>query len=128
MAWGSSDLMQLPLTHVLLPNSAPMALDVGNTGPVPQISSAPSIRSDGSTIKIRGLPFRATENDILEFFEEFDVVIHSVHIGVDGSGRPTGDGWLTFANQEEAKRAVRERNKKYLQHRYLELSPVQPQI
>lgn len=126
MAWGSQDLTQIPLSHTPLPSPAAMPLVMGSIAPAPQISSGPSIRNDGSTIKIRGLPFRATESDILEFFEGYDVVIDSVRIGVDGSGRPTGDGWITFANHEEAKRAVRERNKKYLQHRYLELSPVQP--
>lgn len=105
-----------------------MQVGMGSLNPGPQNSPAPSIQNDGSTIKIRGLPFRAKENDILEFFREYDVLSHSVHIGVDGSGRPTGDGWITFSNQEEAKRAVRERNKKYLQHRYLELSPMQPWI
>lgn len=75
--------------------------------------------NDGSTIRIRGLPFKVTEQEIMEFFQGFRFIPNSVQIDKDSSGRSSGEGWVTFINSEEAKRAVRERNRQYLQSRYL---------
>lgn len=119
--WGA-----IPHAHNLgqQPFQIPPIGDVGLSGPSP----APNfVRSDGSTVRIRGLPFRATPQEIADFFDGYGVISNSIHIGQDNSGRPSGEGWVTFQNQEAAKRAVREKNRQYLQHRYLELSPVQPQ-
>lgn len=80
------------------------------------------IGTDSKTIKIRGLPFRATPLDIFNFFESYDVIAESLQLGVDALGRPSGEAWLTFTSSEEALRAVRERNRHYLGNRYLELS------
>eukprot|EP00879_Flechtneria_rotunda_P015594 GHRR01016309.1.p1 GENE.GHRR01016309.1~~GHRR01016309.1.p1 ORF type:complete len:194 (+),score=47.29 GHRR01016309.1:267-848(+) len=91
----------------------------------PAATAAPAmavIGTDSKTIKIRGLPFRATPLDIFNFFENYDVIAESLQLGVDALGRPSGEAWLTFTSSEEALRAVRERNRHYLGNRYLELS------
>lgn len=80
------------------------------------------VGTDSKTVKIRGLPFRATPLDIFHFFEGYDAVVESLQLGVDALGRPSGEAWLTFTSSEEALRAVRERNRHYLGNRYLELS------
>lgn len=80
------------------------------------------IGTDSKTLKIRGLPFRATPMDILGFFDGYDYIAESLQLGVDALGRPSGEAWLTFTAAEEALRAVRERNRHYLGNRYLELS------
>lgn len=46
---------------------------LGNNGDV-QLSSQRLVRADGSTVKMRGLPFRATTEEILQFFQGFKVV------------------------------------------------------
>lgn len=93
----------------------------------PAVTAAPAapmavIGTDSKTIKIRGLPFRATPLDIFNFFENYGVIAESLQLGVDALGRPSGEAWLTFTSSEEALRAVRERNRHYLGNRYLELS------
>ncbi|KIZ06356.1 hypothetical protein MNEG_1601 [Monoraphidium neglectum] len=80
------------------------------------------IGTESKTVKIRGLPFRATPLDIFNFFEGYDHQVDSLQLGVDALGRPSGEAWLTFSSCEEALRAVRERNRHYLGNRYLELS------
>jgi len=80
------------------------------------------IGTDSRTVKVRGLPFRATPVDILSFFEGYGSIADSLQLGVDALGRPSGEAWLTFGSGEEALRAVRERNRHYLGNRYLELS------
>lgn len=65
---------------------------------------------------------RSTPLDIFNFFDSYDIIAESLQLGVDALGRPSGEAWLTFATSDEALRAVRERNRHYLGHRYLELS------
>jgi heterogeneous nuclear ribonucleoprotein F/H len=89
----------------------------GHVQPIPRM-----VTPDSKTVKIRGLPFRATPLDILSFFDGFQFIAESLQIGVDTLGRPSGEAWLSFASAEEAMRAVRERNRHYLGSRYLELS------
>lgn len=93
-------------------------------GPAGASAAAPMavIGTDSKTIKIRGLPFRATPLDIFNFFDSYDIIAESLQLGVDALGRPSGEAWLTFAGSDEALRAVRERNRHYLGNRYLELS------
>lgn len=81
--------------------------------------------NDGSTVRLRGLPFRVTEREIQEFFQSFNFIPTSVQIDKDTHGRSSGEGWITFISPEEARRAVREKNRQYLQNRYLELSILQ---
>lgn len=81
--------------------------------------------NDGSTVRVRGLPFRVTEQEIREFFSTFNFIPTSVQIDKDTTGRSSGEGWITFVSPDEARRAVRERNRQYLQNRYLELSVLQ---
>ena len=80
------------------------------------------IGTDSTTVKIRGLPFRATPLEILTFFDGYALAPESLQLGVDALGRPSGEAWLSFATAAEALRAVRERNRHYLGSRYLELS------
>lgn len=46
----------------------------------------------------------------------------SLHLGSDGRGRPSGEGWLTFETAEEARAVARAKNKQFMGKRYLELS------
>ncbi|KAI8462311.1 MAG: hypothetical protein J3K34DRAFT_501516 [Monoraphidium minutum] len=98
--------------------AAPMAAAAGGGAPPPVMV----IGTDSKTVKIRGLPFRATPLDIFSFFEGYDHIAESLQLGVDALGRPSGEAWLTFGGSDEALRAVRERNRHYLGNRYLELS------
>jgi hypothetical protein len=94
-------------------------------GGVPGLQPPPqpsSLAVESSTVKIRGLPFRATPTDILSFFDGYGYLAASLQLGVDALGRPSGEAWLSFTTPGEALRAVRERNRHYLGARYLELS------
>lgn len=71
----------------------------------------------GHRIHMRGLPFRATEDDIAEFFHPLHPV--AIHIGYEG-GRATGEADVEFATHDDAVRAMG-RDKCNMQHRYIEL-------
>lgn len=73
-------------------------------------------------VKIRGLPYRSSPNEILAFFQGYSFIPDSLQIGLDQLGRPSGEAWLSFVSAQEALRAVRDLNRHYLGNRYLELS------
>ena len=78
----------------------------------PQPLAAPQQRGPtGTTVKMRGLPFRVSPAEVLSFFAGFEVAPDTLHLGSDAQGRPSGEGWLSFTTEEEAARAARERHR-----------------
>lgn len=91
----------------------------------PQPQAAPPLRpAPCTTVKMRGLPFRVSPDEVISFFAGFEIEEDSLRLGSNAHGRPSGEGWLTFGSEEEAARAARERNRQYLGSRYLELTLV----
>uniref|UniRef100_A0A3B1KKB1 G-rich RNA sequence binding factor 1 n=1 Tax=Astyanax mexicanus TaxID=7994 RepID=A0A3B1KKB1_ASTMX len=73
-------------------------------------------------VRIKGLPFNCSEEDVLEFFSGLDVAKEGVTFVLDHRGRKTGDAFVKFANQEIANRAL-QRDKDYIGKRYIEVFP-----
>jgi len=71
------------------------------------------------TIRMRGLPFRATTDDVFRFFMGFQIMPGGIVIG-QRDGRPSGEAWVTFASPQEAQRALGMNNKN-MGSRYVEL-------
>ena len=46
---------------------------------------------DGSTVKLKGLPFKASVDDILRFFLGFSLQAESVYLKRHPDGRPNGE-------------------------------------
>ena len=67
---------------------------------------------------MRGLPYRATENGIYNFFSPLNPV--RVHIEIGPDGRVTGEADVEFATHEDAVAAM-SKDKANMQHRYVEL-------
>ncbi|XP_063059831.1 heterogeneous nuclear ribonucleoprotein H1, like isoform X3 [Engraulis encrasicolus] len=72
----------------------------------------------GHCVHMRGLPYRASENDIYSFFSPLNPV--RVHIEVGPDGRVTGEADVEFATHEDAVAAM-SKDKASMQHRYIEL-------
>ncbi|XP_029439457.1 heterogeneous nuclear ribonucleoprotein H isoform X2 [Rhinatrema bivittatum] len=72
----------------------------------------------GHCVHMRGLPYRATENDIYNFFSPLNPV--RVHIEIGSDGRVTGEADVEFATHEDAVAAM-SKDKANMQHRYVEL-------
>ena len=60
---------------------------------------------EGTIVYMKNLSFRTQLEDILEFFEGFQVLPDSVHLQYKDD-IPTGDGMITFDSKVEAKRAI----------------------
>lgn len=78
---------------------------------------------DMVAIDLRGIPFRATEDDIYAFFSNYDFVPKSVKIGYKRDMRKSGFASILFKSEEQAKKAIRELQGKEIGHRWIELFP-----
>jgi len=72
-------------------------------------------------LKIQGLPYSASQDDISTFFSGYNLEPSSVKIGVYPDGKATGQAVALFSDAENAKGAQSELNKKYIGSRYVDL-------
>ncbi|KAM5237244.1 heterogeneous nuclear ribonucleoprotein F isoform 2-T2 [Ctenodactylus gundi] len=72
----------------------------------------------GHCVHMRGLPYKATENDIYNFFSPLNPV--RVHIEIGPDGRVTGEADVEFATHEEAVAAM-SKDRANMKYRYIEL-------
>jgi len=88
-------------------------LDNGNNG----------IDERGRVVRMRGLPYSATDSDILAFFEMGNITARTEDIsrGKDRQGRASGEAWVTLKNAKEAQLAVLKLDKEHMGSRYIEL-------
>ncbi|VDP91887.1 unnamed protein product [Echinostoma caproni] len=72
----------------------------------------------GHSVRMRGLPFSATTDDIDRFLAPLQPV--NIRIRMNSSGRPTGEAVVDFASHDEAKEAMKKDREK-IGSRYIEL-------
>ncbi|OAY48519.1 heterogeneous nuclear ribonucleoprotein F isoform X2 [Manihot esculenta] len=73
-------------------------------------------------LRLRGLPFSAGKDDVMEFFKDFVLSEDSIHITMNSEGRPTGEAFVDFASAEDSKAAMT-KDRMTLGSRYIELFP-----
>lgn len=72
-------------------------------------------------LRMKGLPYSATEQDVLNFFKEGNIQPAKVHIISDvATGRATGNAYAEFESKEEII-AARKLDRKVMGERYIEL-------
>ncbi|VDN06641.1 unnamed protein product [Thelazia callipaeda] len=69
-------------------------------------------------VRLRGIPFSATDNDVKEFFDGLEVA--DVVIDKEPGGRPSGEAFVRFASKQHAEMAL-ERNRNNMGSRYVEV-------
>jgi heterogeneous nuclear ribonucleoprotein F/H len=62
---------------------------------------ASSSNSEQGVLRLRGLPYNATDNDIAKFFAGFGVAEGGIHVHFDHTGRPSGQAYVVFLNMNE---------------------------
>merc|ERR1712091_198462 len=83
-------------------------------------------------LKLRGLPFEATKENIIEWFGDaavqppVELSAENVLICQNFSGRPSGVAYARFSSAEEAQAAAA-MDRKMFGRRYVELFPAQPE-
>jgi heterogeneous nuclear ribonucleoprotein F/H len=73
-------------------------------------------------LKLRGLPYSATTEDIIKFFLEYELTEENVHIAYRSDGKATGEAFVEFPTAEVAKTAMC-KDKMTIGTRYVELFP-----
>jgi len=68
---------------------------------------------------MRGLPYRATDEEVAEFFKDFKTKEDSLQWGLGEDGRKNGWGSILMENEDEASRAAEELNKQYIGQRWI---------
>lgn len=78
------------------------------------------VEEDTTMLRMRGLPFSAVKEDIIDFFKEFTLTEDSINIIFTSDGRATGDAFVEFANLDDSKAALT-KDRMTLGNRYIEL-------
>lgn len=90
-------------------------------------STGPAATIDGSTLKLRGLPYSAGIDEITDFFQGFGIDSKDVQLLTkpDRTGNVTGTGvaFVQFENPQEADRAREQRHRSMMGSRYIECLP-----
>ena len=70
-------------------------------------------------VRLRGLPFSATVDDILEFFCQFsdEILQRGIHFVFNQSGQPTGECYVQMTSYNSAQCAAKYLHKRYLENR-----------
>mmetsp|Transcript_23453 Transcript_23453/g.65101 ORF Transcript_23453/g.65101 Transcript_23453/m.65101 type:complete len:304 (+) Transcript_23453:199-1110(+) len=71
-------------------------------------------------LRMRGLPFSATKEDIYIFFEDYNTVSDSIVLTYRSDGRATGEAYVQFETSDDSKRAM-DLHRKMMGNRYIEL-------
>lgn len=71
-----------------------------------------------SVVKMKSLPFDATQLDIIQFFETFKLKPNGVQLVVRSDNKPTGEAFVDFESHEEAGRAMREKDHKVFHEKF----------
>jgi len=110
----------LPSNQQVATASAAAACTVGVTG-----TPAGSVRN---CIRLRGMPYSATIDQIMDFLGEIGFCIqqHGIHMVLNPQGRPSGDAFIQMQNVENASQAAQDVNKggchkKHMGDRYVEV-------
>ncbi|KAF7687453.1 G-rich sequence factor 1 [Silurus meridionalis] len=78
--------------------------------------------SQDGVVRIRGLPFSCTEQDIIQFFSGLNIVKDGITLVMDRWGRSSGDAFVQFATQEMADEALK-KDREVIGSRYIEVYP-----
>merc|ERR1719163_1840698 len=73
-----------------------------------------------AVVKMRGLPYKVTRNDILEFFSGLAVPLNGVHLMFNEREQPTGEAYVEFSSPEDRERAM-SKDRQHIGGRYVEL-------
>jgi len=77
-------------------------------------------------IYVGNLPYSVDDGKLKEVFSEFGEISEATVISDKYSGRSKGFGFVTFANEESAQKAVSEMNEKEIDGRAIKVSEAKP--
>merc|ERR1719247_1662245 len=79
-----------------------------------------NMQGPDAVVKMRGLPYKVTRNDVLDFFTGLAVPLHGVHLMFNEREQPTGEAYVEFSSAEDRERAMT-KDRQHIGGRYVEL-------
>jgi hypothetical protein len=79
-----------------------------------------AVAAGGAVVRLRGLPWSATDQDVVAFFAPRNVVPTRIVLSLTPAGKPSGHGFAVFASLDEANVAVLQ-NRETMSGRYIEV-------
>ncbi|CAG9818032.1 unnamed protein product [Phaedon cochleariae] len=76
--------------------------------------------NDDGCVRLRGLPFGCSKEEIAQFFTGLEIVPNGITLLTDYSGRSSGEAYVQFVNREVAEKALQKHREK-IGHRYIEI-------
>merc|ERR1719163_543213 len=73
-----------------------------------------------AVVKMRGLPYKVTRNDLLDFFTGLAVPLNGVHLMFNEREQPTGEAFVEFSTPDDRERAMT-KDRQHMGGRYVEL-------
>ena len=89
--------------------------------PTTPSSGLESLSRDRKVVRMEGLPYNITIQDILAFFRGYNLEYECVRIQCRDDGSPSGKAFVTFPSEKVALMAIHGMNNKYLSGRMVEL-------
>lgn len=93
------------------------ALGVGTNMGGAQMGGA---NNDSLIIRMQGLPFTATESDVMQFFQGLNIAHSGITFRMNRDGRPSGVAYATFMSRSDYDQAM-QRHHQAMGSRYVEL-------
>ncbi|XP_076458903.1 heterogeneous nuclear ribonucleoprotein F-like [Babylonia areolata] len=80
------------------------------------------MEDDGFCVRLRGLPWSASPDDVLSFFNESQIMggKAGIYLTQSKEGRPSGHAFVEFVSEDDLQRALK-KNKEHLGNRYIEV-------
>jgi len=75
---------------------------------------------DDGVVRLRGLPFEASKDEVADFFGELEIEENGILMVADFNGRASGEAFVQFTNSRDAERALG-KNKASMGRRYIEV-------
>ncbi|XP_052235434.1 heterogeneous nuclear ribonucleoprotein F-like isoform X2 [Dreissena polymorpha] len=76
--------------------------------------------SKEAVLRLRGLPFGCSKEEIMQFFSGLEIVPNGIMLQEDRQGRATGEAYVQFASSDCAEKALL-KHKERIGHRYIEI-------
>lgn len=78
-------------------------------------------QEDGYVVKLRGLPWSTTVDEVIKFFRDSKVLNgpSGVHMTTSREGRPSGEAFVEFVDEDDLKAALK-RDRDHMGNRYIE--------
>ncbi|XP_061116783.1 uncharacterized protein LOC133140679 isoform X2 [Conger conger] len=94
--------------------------------PLPDVKTDPGHESkDIFRVRVKGLPWSCTPEDLLEFFSECQIHdgVNGIHLTVNRDGRPNGEAVIELEQEEDVFKAL-EKHREYIGSRYVHVYEV----